>query len=173
VRDGEGGHFTIRFPGTRHLLRFPVNPARESWCPPFPVHLPAGDESFTYLSGTGSDTLIGGSGDDTLYLSGSWTESSSGDWIIYSGNDVTLYVREWESVTISGDTLAAGDESYVFLFGGGNADSLMGGAGEYQYLRGQAGNDTLDGGDGNDYEDDEACDGDDDGCCFGAWGLGT
>ncbi len=22
-------------------------PARESWCPPFPLHLPAGDESFT------------------------------------------------------------------------------------------------------------------------------
>ena len=36
--------FDFRGPVTSYDFR---GPARESWCPPFPIHLPAGDESFT------------------------------------------------------------------------------------------------------------------------------
>ncbi len=112
-----------------------------------------GNDFYTYIAGTGNDTLIGGSGNDTIYLSsGAWTQGTDGIWTTYTQGGTRLYIKSWESVLVapsSGGASLLGDGLDNFL-NGGNGNDTLSGLGGADTLHGNAGNDSLIGDTGND-----------------------
>ena len=119
------------------------------------INFTGGTNSFTYVTGTGNDTLTGGYGEfDTLRLSaGTWLQGIDGYWTTYSQGETRLYAAGWRSVigtiTVSSNESLLGDWSNNSLSGGDGNDTLSG-LGGADTLDGGPDNDSLLGGDGND-----------------------